>query len=64
MELKLMMESGFPPCLSVGGILEQFNVAHDQLFPVDKDHGHLLLSQQFRLQQRLLERLKANHKYW
>lgn len=39
-------------------ILQQFDVAHDELLPVDKDHGHLLLSQQLRLQQRLLEGLR------
>lgn len=41
-------------------LLEQFNVAHDELLPVDKDHGHLLLRQQLTLQQRFMENLQIS----
>lgn len=40
-------------------LLEQFDVAHDELLPVDEDHGHLLLRQQLAVQQRLVEDLNA-----
>lgn len=41
-------------------LLEQFDVAHDELLPVDKDHGHFLLRQQLTLQQRFVEDLQNN----
>lgn len=40
-------------------LLEQFDVAHDELLPVDEDHGHLLLRQQLAVQQRLVEDLNT-----
>lgn len=40
-------------------LLEQFDVAHNELLPVDEDHSHLLLCQQLAVQQRLVEDLHA-----
>lgn len=38
-------------------LLEQFDVAHNELLPIDKNHGHFLLCQQLAVQQRLVEDL-------
>lgn len=38
-------------------LLEQFDVAHNELLPVDENHGHFLLCQQLAVQQRLVEDL-------
>lgn len=49
-------------------LLEQFDVAHDELLPVDKDHGHFLLHQQFALQQGFVKNLqifpRVTHHVW
>lgn len=46
-------------------LLEQLDVAHDELLPVDEDHGHFLLRQQLALQQRFVEDLQQGnvHRY-
>ncbi len=47
-------------------LLEQLDVAHDELLPVDEDHGHFLLRQQLTLQQRFVENLHTHthtHRY-
>lgn len=45
-------------CVCVS-LLEQLDVAHDELLPVDEDHGHLLLRQQLAVQQRFVEDLNT-----
>lgn len=40
-------------------LLEQLDVAHDELLPVDEDHGHFLLCQQLALQQGLMKDLHS-----
>lgn len=44
-------------CSVCFSLLEQLDVAHDELLPVDEDHGHFLLRQQLALQQWFVKNL-------
>lgn len=48
-------------CETRGSLLEQLDVTHDELLPVHKDHGHLLLCQKLTVQQRLVEDLHTGN---